>query len=207
MWATRHGGRRWRSRAFPTPQFTEEQIQACRRDADPVGHQEDNRGPLLPCSSDRRLIAAVALLFLGALPAVAGKDDSRAPIAPPGPAPEVGTNAALQPIVNCEGWSNRPHASGHVRGTVNAQGQSKCPYPYPTIYVFSELYKSGTFLDREQAFANNRSLTIATVNVTDACPRSKTYYQIKSYHYVVWPDLQDGFANTSNAANVECKKK
>jgi hypothetical protein len=152
------------------------------------------------------LVVAVAVLLLGSLPTIAAKSRSHTSISPSSQNGEVNSSVAAQPVENCGGYSDRPHKSSHVPGTVNAQGRTVCPSKYPTIYVFSELYKEGKFVDRTQQYANNKDLNIATTNVNANCPKKAKHYRIQSYHYVVFPDFDYGSSNTSNSADVACPK-
>lgn len=76
------------------------------------------------------LSVLLTLTLFGALPVIADKRARRsATIEPTGQTSNFEPNASAQPVRNCDGFSHRPHDSGHFNGTVNAQGQRGAPLP------------------------------------------------------------------------------
>lgn len=152
---------------------------------------------------------ALFVLLLGAVPVAADKDakgrDPSTKFSPSGNQGEVGTAASSQPVLSCGGYSDNPHRSRRVPGTMDAKGRSTCPGPYPTIYVSAELYRDNNFVVRENEYANNRSRDQATAAPADDCSGSRpTLFELKSYHYVVFPDGRTGSARTGNRNYVNC---
>lgn len=154
-------------------------------------------------------VIGFVLLLLGTVPVMAEKDrkgpDPSTKISPSGSQGEVGKAASSQPISSCGGYSDNPHRSRRVPGTMDAKGRSKCPGPYPTIYVSAELYRDNNFVVRENEYANNRSRDQATAAPADDCSGSRpTLFELKSYHYVLFPDGRSGSARTGNRNYVNC---
>lgn len=152
----------------------------------------------------RRFLSAVLTFLIVASFAVAPAFAGQAEETPSTSIGTISTNALSSGPYGCDGFSHNPHPSRHVSGTVNAQGQTKCPTTYPTIYAYAELYKDGALVTSSQAYANNSSKTTATVNVTAYCDGRSHKWEIKTYHYVTFPNGQGGSAWTNNIETFAC---